>query len=555
MTPSPSPTDVPDLPAIAGYYSQLAAVLAGFGFAGVVGLVTTQLTARNATTTVVRSLGPLVSAFIGLVAASLDYALVTGEPVGSARVASLQTVAGMGFSIAGAMLIYAIYILLCDLQEDAPLSRSLSIAAIRFMRTIIVSYLPTVLVLLMWSGLRDHLEQRQGDKAFYGWPDWVAVAALVATLLAACLLRLFFRRAPSGRFDTVTRVARLATQLSFASLLGSSALITFTETNTSVPAGVPVTALVLVAVFALLTAFSASRYFSEGGSPLTTAAVDAAAVPDEVTPTVTPSEGGGRRPLQPLHPGILRDRSIEIFPQGYLMNISIIQGVALSVLIVETVRTLTREDSPLPLVPTLAQSSLTLACLVIVSYEYLWFSTIMRWTPTFRDTAIPVVLGVGEIVPPLLLGNPRAWWIATAVFALLGAVAFLNTVTRLEPEMFPRSRQAYTRIRGLLVTLAVTCVATAALSAVIAYLVGPVLSTIGALVVLFTSVVFVVGRSERVLNDVYDEHGVDRRPPMFERLRGVESRVRERLGAAPTLVSRGDGSRPAHPSAPEPPGA
>ncbi|MFG1867046.1 hypothetical protein [Micromonospora arborensis] len=530
--------EVPNLPAVAGYYSQLAGVLAGFGFAGVVGLVTTQLVARNTATTVVRSLGPLVSAFIGLVTASLDYALVAGEPIGSARVASLQTVAGMGFSIAGAMLMYAIYVLLCDLQEDAPEGRALSSAAIKFLRSIIVSYLPTVLVLLMWSGVRDHLEHLKGQATFYGWPDWVAIGALATTLLAACLLRLLFGQRSPSRFDTATRVSRLATQLSFASLLGSAALITFTETHTSVPTAIPVVALVLVTAFSVLTAYAATRYFGEtdANESAATGLVAGTVADGQAAAQAVSASEGRKRILEPLHQQVLRTRSIEIFPQGYLMNISIIQGVALSVLVVETVNALTRADNPLPLTPTLAQSSLTLACLIVVSYEYLWFSTILRWTPTFRDTAIPVVLGVGEIVPPLLLGNARAWWIATAVFALLGAMAFINTVTRLDPGMFPDSRMAYGAIRRLLFTLAAASISVAVVSAAIAYLVEHVpservFSTSGALLILLTTVLFVIGHSERVLNDVYDSHGVSRRPPLYERLRRFEDRRRGRLGS------------------------
>jgi hypothetical protein len=34
----------PNLPAIAGFYSQLAGVLAGFSFAGLIGLIAAQLT-------------------------------------------------------------------------------------------------------------------------------------------------------------------------------------------------------------------------------------------------------------------------------------------------------------------------------------------------------------------------------------------------------------------------------------------------------------------------------------------------------------------------------
>ena len=51
----------------------------------------------------------------------------------------------------------------------------------------------------------------------------------------------------------------------------------------------------------------------------------------------------------------------------------------------------------------LGEATLLFLCVVIVSYEYIWFLTIMRWTPRFSDTLIPLALGVTEIIPIFLL--------------------------------------------------------------------------------------------------------------------------------------------------------
>lgn len=249
------------------------------------------------------------------------------------------------------------------------------------------------------------------------------------------------------------------------------------------------------------------------------------AKPDPPREPVGAAKNSGSGVLQPLDHATLLQRSIEIFPQGYLMNISIIQGVALSVLTVETVNHLKRVGIESAL-QTVSLSLFSLAGLIVVSYEYLWFSTIMRWSPTFRDTAIPVILGVAEIVPPLLLGRAIAWWIASATFALLGAGAFLNTVSRLRPAMFPHHPQSYVAIRRLLRHLFIICVGMSVFAIIIAILLGQnldhnsAISTIGACIIALPGAMTIIGYSEAVLNNVYSNYNIDRRPPAFSRMRG-----------------------------------
>jgi hypothetical protein len=46
-----------------------------------------------------------------------------------------------------------------------------------------------------------------------------------------------------------------------------------------------------------------------------------------------------------------------------------------------------------------------LSAILIVSYQYIWFSTVMRWTPTFLDTLVPYALGAAEIIPAILIAS------------------------------------------------------------------------------------------------------------------------------------------------------
>jgi hypothetical protein len=73
--PGPVNSDVQNFGAIAGFYSQLAGVLAGFAFAGLIALVAAQLTSENRASITLQSFAPLISSLIGLIASSRAAAL------------------------------------------------------------------------------------------------------------------------------------------------------------------------------------------------------------------------------------------------------------------------------------------------------------------------------------------------------------------------------------------------------------------------------------------------------------------------------------------------
>lgn len=524
----------PNLPAIAGFYSQLAGVLAGFSFAGLIALVAAQLTVSNTASKTLESGAPLLASFVALIVSSLNYAVVAGEVAGSARVATLQTLSGMGFSVAGLMLFYSLLVLVRGLENDSARSGPVSRAMGNLIRAVIVCVVAPLVVLLMWSGLRDHTGHKYGADAGFTPADWVAVLSLILVLSAAVFFAITSFTEQRHHPILTRRISYLAVLLVTVSIVSCAGLISFTENSVETSDVVPSTALVLVALFSVLVAYSASRYAATDDSSATTPTTDeperAKSSSDlRADPT---ARRDGSTALEPVDRAVLARRSIDIFPQGYLTNISIIQGVALAALATETLKALTRTESPLPPWPTVAQSVFTFVAIALVSYEYLWFTTIMRWTPTFRDTAIPLVLGAAEIVPAFLLDRPIAWWAGTAVFTGCGAIAFANTVTRLSADMFPGEARLYRSIRSLLIRLCLICVAASLSSwaAVIALANLPeltaVVTGVGSLILVVPTALVVVAYSEHVLNEVYARYGIDRRPPLFRALRATRHRAR-----------------------------
>jgi hypothetical protein len=128
-----------------------------------------------------------------------------------------------------------------------------------------------------------------------------------------------------------------------------------------------------------------------------------------------------------LSKSILKTRLSEVFPSVYLTTISIIQGVALGLLAQNYFLfwhdprfASTRQD----FIPYVIFS---LFCILIVSYEYVWFIGIFRANANPFDTSIPIMLGAAEVCPTFYLADPQAWWGTIILFATAGAIAWLYT--------------------------------------------------------------------------------------------------------------------------------
>jgi hypothetical protein len=110
----------------------------------------------------------------------------------------------------------------------------------------------------------------------------------------------------------------------------------------------------------------------------------------------------------------------EQFAPSYLTLTSIIQGVALSALVirVESVGEL------LDLSGWLLVTA-TLLALFAIWHEYLMQSLAYVWLPTLLDSAVPFAFLVAELfLTHFIYGSQRAWLLAAAVAFMVGVAAF-----------------------------------------------------------------------------------------------------------------------------------
>lgn len=220
--------------------------------------------------------------------------------------------------------------------------------------------------------------------------------------------------------------------------------------------------------------------------------------------------------LEPLDTEVLVRRSIEAFPAGYLLLISIIQSVALGILLTQTVTVLNRPESAIEVIAIVSEAATLFGALVIISYEYLWFVVMMRWASTFRDTLIPYAIGVCEIIPSLIIGKSLPWWIAATVVPVICGAALFNTITRLDLRAFVDKPAIYQTVRLLLWRIIICCGAITAIGVI-----GSILIARGALhgivlslapIALILPAFVAVGINEKSLNYVFEDYGISRRP-------------------------------------------
>lgn len=218
-----------------------------------------------------------------------------------------------------------------------------------------------------------------------------------------------------------------------------------------------------------------------------------------------------RRAIEPLTKDVLVRRTLEVFPSGYLTILSIIQGVSLGF----TVNTAAEAQAlPGPVVEdvaTLARAAMTLVGVIIVSYQYIWFTVMMRWRQSFVDSLVPFLLGTAEIVVALNIGRAAQWWFSVSVFAILGLMAFANTKRHLSLDLY-NGQELPLRLTSKLLTRSMgTCGGLAVIAIVCALTSlggsGRIATGLGVASVLVGVSVMVL-MSERTIGQIYEYYGV-----------------------------------------------
>jgi hypothetical protein len=521
-------------------YSQMAGVLAAFAF-GAITLVLPVEAKRRGSRSEPLVLLALTAAFVGLLIATLQYAVLAGERgcgLLLGRAASEEFLGGVAFAFSVLLLMYAIVQLIAGFRVPG-----LSFHA----RLIIVTLGAPLAMLFLSTGAVDVAATPWEPKDGIGVPlprttalqSALASSSIFVTLglAAACLLAWLagrkFRKSAMHGVRSGRPLRRSRTAFPYVSLLLAVCAVARSVSLDVLRPRDRITdfevvlwlAVCLVVLFwqAVLLSFergtdrpSVESINSPGGP--------GAAVRPKAGKKLTGLLAGRQHlshasdelqeTLEPLTKEVLVKRSLETFPAGYLNHISIIQGVALGLLVQQLFAFLNDGNKNFAeQAEVIGEAFFLFGCIVVVSYEYIWFLTIMRWIPGFLDTLVPLSLGLSEVVPIFLMGKPVAWMGFVAAFVLMGAAAFRHTLSNLDPRLFADAHGTQLMVRRLLRQLVGFCLA---MSALIMAGGALVLSGVGWLRWAFPWMLSVVppvmvAVNELALDRIYENFGLRRR--------------------------------------------
>jgi type IV secretory pathway VirB2 component (pilin) len=118
-------------------------------------LLTPRLSSQPVTDTFGDAIRILITAFLALVLTSLNYAVLGGEQQSSYRATVEESVAGVGFSIAGLLVIYAIVLTLDAVASGQPPSAAIA-EVVSFLRGVLASFIAPLLVLYLYIAALRH---------------------------------------------------------------------------------------------------------------------------------------------------------------------------------------------------------------------------------------------------------------------------------------------------------------------------------------------------------------------------------------------------------------
>lgn len=126
-------------------------------------------------------------------------------------------------------------------------------------------------------------------------------------------------------------------------------------------------------------------------------------------------------------PDAVREELYRVFPNIYFTIMSVVQGVALSIL---ALRIFESFDNGALNFYFLVYAALSFGGMVVVLFEYSYYVALVRRPPMITDIYIPMLLGISLIFPILFINNKLLWWGSTAFFAFSGALAYTNTLLK-----------------------------------------------------------------------------------------------------------------------------
>jgi transposase-like protein len=166
----------------------------------------------------------------------------------------------------------------------------------------------------------------------------------------------------------------------------------------------------------------------------------------------------GYEALAPLNNDILKQRISDLFPNGYLALIAIVQGVALAVLLEEVNQEVfTGQQSLLHRLTAASQAFGVFTAIVIITHRYFLLTAVNRWRPSPIDTLLPYALGASEAAMALMIGNNAGWWLALSVLFLVAMASFTHTLIRENEALYGDLHRLYVANRRAIKLQLINC--------------------------------------------------------------------------------------------------
>jgi hypothetical protein len=153
---------------------------------------------------------------------------------------------------------------------------------------------------------------------------------------------------------------------------------------------------------------------------------------------------GASDALETLDTSVLKERIIDVFPDGYLTIVAIIQGAAFGLLFITAQKQFSGHIGFLHSVVVVLETLATAIAIMIVTHQYILLTMMVRWTPTFLDTLVPYFLGFGEIWLSSTVGSSATWWLGMAWLCAAAIFAFWHTSARTPASTFGKFRDLAT---------------------------------------------------------------------------------------------------------------
>lgn len=253
---SPHCTNLPTfkITVTAGLYSQLAGVLAGFAFTALMLLATAHARIRKRSRAFNDATRILVAAFLSLLLTSVNYAVLAGDPGTDGRTASEEPILGVGFAIAGALVIYAIVSTLHAANQLIKRPSSASREVENSTRHVLAVAFAPILVLYIYLSVQDYEDFRYGpchpitalDKM--GWTlvfTQVVVSLGIYPVLCYSVNRSGWVR-PTTSYTAW--ISRSLLSVSFVSTVFYALVDSYLSANSTLPPAVPASCMVIISL-------------------------------------------------------------------------------------------------------------------------------------------------------------------------------------------------------------------------------------------------------------------------------------------------------------------